>query len=229
MKNENWQLCGGKWHLLDIMKWQNNSFAAGAWDGWGWGRAGRMEMRAILQHFLQLRCVIVRNHPPCDKSPCLRKERLWGLIWKFPFLYTDNILRGVKIGIAIPSLVVIALGTAFLSLLLMEKCIPLITLSTISAVGEVELHYMGCGRRNWRKFTLIRDLMGMPGWEGGLCFYSHHIGKMIVRFVLSLSWGPALPWLHQELPHPSHSPWAVYLPFCLQETGVAQRFLDRKS
>lgn len=44
------------------------------------------------------------ENPPRDKSQCLRKERLWVLIWKFPFLYADNILRRVKIGIAIPSL-----------------------------------------------------------------------------------------------------------------------------
>lgn len=42
---------------------------------------------------------------PCDKTQSLRKERLCVLIWKLPFLHADNVLRRLKIEIAILSLV----------------------------------------------------------------------------------------------------------------------------
>lgn len=139
--------CGGKSHLLHIRKGENSSCwcildEVGLRRGWQDGDEGNT------QTFPAAEVCDCEKPPPRDKTQCLRQERLCVLIWKFPFLHADNILRRVKNRNCHPQPRVIALGTAFLSLQLMEKCTPLIILNPISGVGEGEMHYVGRGRGN---------------------------------------------------------------------------------
>lgn len=161
---------------------------------------------------------------PWLKTRCLREERLCVLIWKFPFLQADNILRRVKIGIAIPS-PVLSLG---------EQLFYRSSWWKIYSCNNTE-HNLWCW---WSRAALygmwkgkleeihpLRDLMWIPGCSrvgrGFVLLFPSHSAELL--------WGLCNPWVsrwgwEQELPHPSQSSWCVHLPFCPQEPGWDRDF-----
>lgn len=68
-----WKLTAVGGTHISCASWSDRRVLLGFWDGWGCGRAGRMEMRAIIKHFLLLSCVIVRN-PLAENSVPQRGE-----------------------------------------------------------------------------------------------------------------------------------------------------------